>query len=195
MNAIYLEPALVPAALRGGYTGKKFKVVVHPEVSIPRDAGLWSGGTREHYSAIRLDTGVQVPLAGQQASPWAESRQTDTFVTLSPGIAVVKHSIFCGKDMGLTFYVHPDNAAKLLPAPAAPLNDHEQIVLNATCAYKSSYGGRDRYEMAKGDNYGEASIYFPTRVEWQQAKESLIGKGLLNKAGAVTPAGRNARVR
>ena len=202
MNAIYLEPALVPATLRGGYSGKKFKVVVCTEMNVPSDAGLWSGGTRSTYRAIDLTRGEQATLPGQETSPWDKSRRDNT-VTLKPGFAVVEHSLFCGKDMGLTFYVHPDNAAKLLPAPAAALSDHEQIVLNATCAYKSSYNGQDRYTMAKGDTRRyfdpdlEATLIaaFPTREQWQTAKDSLISKGLLAKNGAVTPAGRNARVR
>jgi hypothetical protein len=98
--------------------------------------------------------------------------------------------------MGLTFYVHPDNAAKLLPAPGAELSAHESIVLQATCSYKSSYNGRDRYSMAHDDaRWGKPGALesFPTREQWQQAKDSLIAKGLLAKNGAVTPKGRNAK--
>ncbi len=39
----------------------------------------------------------------------------------------------------------------------------------------------------------ERANQIPTRDEWNAAKTTLISKGLLNKAGAVTPAGRNAR--
>jgi hypothetical protein len=183
---------MVPASLRGDYSGKMFKAVVCTETTIPSDAGLWSGGTRDHYSAIDFTTGQQVAIPGQQSSPWNEARR-DVVMELKPGFAIVRHSFFCGKDMGLTFYVHPDNAAKLLPAPAAELSEHEKLVLNATCSFKASYGGKDRYMMAYDERkYGDIST-FPTRADWQVAKDSLIGKGLLNKAGAVTPAGRNAR--
>lgn len=194
MNAIYLDPNMIPAHLRGGYSGKKFKAVVTTEVTIPAEAGLWSGGTRDTYQLVHLETGKAVQASDNMSSPWNENRKYQT-ITLQPGFAVVKHAMFCGNDMGLTFYVHPDNAAQLLPPPAAELSEHEQIVLNATCAYKSSYNGRDRYDMAKSYTYGEASAYFPSRAEWDYAKNELIAKGLLNKAGAVTPAGRNARVR
>jgi hypothetical protein len=92
--------------------------------------------------------------------------------------------------MGLTFYVHPQNAAALLPAPSAELSEHEQIVLNATCSLKSSHNGRDRYQMAC-EHYSRDPLM--TREQWNLAKASLQAKGLLNKAGAVTVAGKNAR--
>lgn len=192
MTAIYLDPNMIPTALRGGYNGKKFKAVVTTEVTIPADAGLWSGGTRNTFQLIHLETGKAVQASDNMSSPWNEARK-DQQITLQPGFAVVEHSLFCGKDMGLTFYVHPDNAAKLLPAPAAELSKHESIVLQATCSYKSSYNGRDRYQMARCDTRVVDLGTFPTREQWDAAKQALIAKGLLNKAGAVTPAGRNAR--
>jgi hypothetical protein len=198
-NAIYLDPNMIPAHLRSGYNGKKFKAVVTTQVTIPADAGLWSGGTRDTFQLIHLETGTAVQASDNMSSPWNANRK-DQQITLQSGFAVVEHSMFCGKDMGLTFYVHPDNAAALLPVPSAELSEHEQILLNATCSYKSSYNGRDRYDMAKNDAMPlwapkPENITFPTRDEWQAAKAQLIAKGLLNKAGAVTPAGRNARKR
>jgi hypothetical protein len=43
MNATYLDVRMVPAQLRGDYTGKKFKAVVCESVTIPMTAGLWDG--------------------------------------------------------------------------------------------------------------------------------------------------------
>jgi hypothetical protein len=112
----------------------------------------------------------------------------DRKIAMVPGVVVVQYSISRGKDVGLTFYVHPDDAAKLLPAPM-DLTDHERIVLRATRAYKASYGGVDRYTMAWRDAQGKL---FPSKAGWAVAKESLIAKGLLDKRGAITVAGRNA---
>jgi hypothetical protein len=36
---------------------------------------------------------------------------------------------------------------------------------------------------------------FPTREQWDAAKSALIARGLINKNGAITSAGRNARGR
>lgn len=196
MNTIHLDPAMVPTSMRGDYRGKQFKAVVCTETTIPADAGLWSGGSRDHYSAIDFANGTTRAIPGQQSSPWNEARR-DVSVKIEPGFVLVCHSMFCGKDMGLTFYVHPDNATKLLPAPVAELTAHEKLVLQATCSFKASYGGMDRYEMMAGEVRYAGTKHvqppFPTRPEWDAAKQSLIGKGLLNKAGAVTVAGRNAR--
>lgn len=194
MTTIHLDPNMVPATMRGSYNGKKFKAEVCTEMTIPADAGLWDGGSRDQYRAINLETGVDALAPGQNRAPWDRGRE-DRRIALAPGFAVVRHSYFCGKDMGLTFYVHPDNAAKLLPAPSAELTAFEKIVLSATASYKSSYGGMDRYQMALRDarySNGAEHMAFPSRAEWDDAKITLIGKGMLNKAGAITPAGRNA---
>ena len=195
MNTIYLDPAMVPAAMRGSYKGKSFKVSVCTETVIPMDAGLWSGGSRDNYYGLDLSTGQTKSLPMSQQAPWGSRREIT--VQLQPGFAVVNHSMFCGKDMGLTFYLHPENATKLLPAPVE-LSEHEKIVLDATAGLKSSYQGKDRYQMcAENAAYsclsrGESKP-FMSRAEWEATKQSLIGKGMLNKAGAITVKGRNAR--
>ena len=191
-DTIHLDPAMVPSALRAGYSGKHFKARVVESVTVPSYAGNWDGGSRDTYTLINLETGQEVAASDNVSAPW--DKRSDRLIVLRPGFAVVEHSIFCGKDMGLTFYVHPDNAAKLLPAPAAPLSDHERIVLNATGAFKSSHNGKDRYAMASDEaRWSRNAATFPTREQWQSAKDSLIAKGLLNKAGAITVTGRNAR--
>ena len=106
----------VPKYLKGlfGYTGRKFRLVVCTEVHIPMTAGLWSGGSREEYQVVRLADGCGIEPVNHNASPFNAGRR-DTNVRLEPGIAVVRQSDFCGKNMGLTFYVHPENATPLLP--------------------------------------------------------------------------------
>ncbi len=194
MQTIHLESNQVPATLRAGYNGKHFKARVCETVTVPADAGLWSGGSRETYKAVELATGREVPAANHSSAPWNAGRQ-DRTITLQPGMAVVCHSMFCGKDMGLTFYVHPQNAATLLPAPAAELNSLQQTILNYTISRKSSYNGQDRYDMAASDfNFkarGKTTNRFPSRDEWNTAKTELVALGLLNKAGAITVKGRN----
>jgi hypothetical protein len=195
-QSIYLEPSKVPPQLRGGYTGKKFAVRVCESMTIPSDAGLWSGGSRDLYRVVRFADGASVTMPGQASSPWDAGRRDQT-ITLTPDLCVVRHSDFCGKDMGLTFYIHPSNAAPLLPPPAE-LTKTESLVLAYTAGRKSSYMGKDRYEMARDDAggwRGPVPADFPTRADWDAAKAALIGRGMLNKAGAITPAGRNAAPR
>ena len=199
-TSIYLDANLVPRALRAGYDGKKFKARVCERVTIPMTAGLWSGGSRDTYSLVEFETGREMAASDNMSAPWNPGRK-DREIELKPGFCVVEHSIFCGRDMGLTFYVHPDNAAKLLPAPVAELSAHEKIVLDATAGLKSSYMGKDRFQMSSENSrfsrysstpFAEKGVH-PTREQWDAAKALLISKGLLNKAGAITVAGRNAR--
>ncbi len=112
IEALKLKTKDVPANLRGNYSGRKFRLYVTNEVVIPSDAGLWSGGSREVYKAIRLIDGKEIQL-GSTSAPWNPNR-VDQTVVLIPGIAVVMHSFFCGTDMGLSFYVHPDNVVKFI---------------------------------------------------------------------------------
>ena len=178
-RTIHLEPRLVPAALRGAYAGKSFKAHVCESVTIPMTAGLWDGGSRDTYTIVRLGDNAALSGSDNMSAPWDKTRQ-DREITLTPGIAVVEHSIFCGKDHGLTFYLHPDNAAKLLPAPVE-ITAIEKAVLNIITGIKSAY---------RADEYRRARI---TPDQVTLAKGRLFDLGLINKAGAVTIQGRNAR--
>lgn len=183
----YLKREQVPAHLREGYNGQSFEAEATTTVTIPRDAGLWSGGSRDVYRYIRLEDGKGAMAHNPNAAPWDAHRDRDFTATLVPGVAVVRHTWFCGKDHGLTFYVHPSDAAKLLPAPMVECTEDEMAVLVATRRYKSSYGGKDRRAMWNDDHARE-----PINVErWEHARGLLTAKGLLNKAGAITVAGRN----
>ena len=134
-------------------------------------------------------------MPGQNASPRDNDRR-EHVIPLKPDYAIVRHTIFRGKDMGLTFYIHPDNAAQLLPAPAAELPPVQKLVLKYTKERKASYNGQDRYAMAASDwrYYGKdwQLDAMPSRDDWQAAKEALIVAGYLNKAGAITVKGKNA---
>jgi len=192
MRKIYLEPSQVPPHLRSvdGYRGQRFAAIVCEDMIVPMDAGLWSGGSRDLYHAIDFYSGAIAIFPGQSSAPW--NRKKPLTIRMEPGIVVVRHTISAGKDMGLTFYVHPVNAKKLLPQPST-LTEHEKIVLRATAMYKSSYGGKDRYTMTKeAGSYSLNPPPFPSRDEWNHAKDSLIKRGFLSKVGAITVAGRNA---
>jgi hypothetical protein len=198
---IYLDRNQVPAVLCGAYRGNKFRVEVTESVHIPSHAGLWDGGSRNTFRGVRLVDGAEVPLSDNMSAPWDAKRQ-DFTAKLAPGIAVVEHSTFCGKDMGLRIYVHPSDAAPMLPAPIE-LTAVERLVLDYTATHKASYMGKDRFAMALDDfrrdrDYGHCSSPIRAAVSrldrpmWDAAKASLIARGMLNKAGAITTMGRNA---
>jgi hypothetical protein len=197
---VHLTRDQVPAIFRTMHSGLKFKAVIGETVHIPASAGMWDGGSRDTYRALRLQDGAEIPLSNGDAA--YHGSQTDQTVSLGGGIVVVRSSVFCGKDMGLTIYMHPSDAAPLLPVPS-DLPAYGRLVLMCTAGFKASYGGKDRYQMGQeecrygGDHtmrrYGiRDAMDYPTRAQWDAAKAELIGRGLLNKAGAITVAGRNA---
>jgi hypothetical protein len=121
-----------------------------------------------------------VPLPNQGGSPWDNNRSNRN-VELRPGFAIVRSSVFCGKNLGLTYYVHPDDIVKLVPDNSTvQLSDTEKCVLRIIQGYMS---------FARNDEYRRAGI---EAGEVEAIKARLIGLGLLNKAGAITTKGKNA---
>tara|TARA_R110000744_G_C19281734_1_gene553635 strand:+ start:108 stop:683 length:576 start_codon:yes stop_codon:yes gene_type:complete len=178
-NIITLEPKDVPENLKKGYSGRKFEA--RPSESVSLYGTYWSGGSRNTYTAINMATGVSVPFDGiGNASPveFGGTLEGKT-ITMEPGIAIVKHSTFSGKDMGLTIYVHPDNAATLLQSPV-DITEKEAIVLSITKGYKPFY----RREAAQ-----KVGI---NAEQWQTIVDGLTVRKFTRKNGSITPAGKNA---
>ena len=186
--------AIVNAAFPS-YNGRKFKIEV---ASHPLNVkSYWDGGSRDYFTFVNLQTRETLTMPPQSAYD-AQIAGADK-VNLPVGFVCVEHSIFCGKDSGITIHVHPDNAPMLLPAPSTELTDDQKTVLKYTRAVKSSYAGiKDyRYYSHVQDVEMEARVQkngkLPmTRDAWDAAKSSLISSGHLNKAGAITADGRNA---
>lgn len=179
----HLDKKDVPANLRAGYSGNKFKAQTVTSLTIRSDAGLWSGGTRDFYYMIRLADGATCSFPGHQNAPWNKER-TDKEISIDPGFAIVRHSHFCGTDMGLEFFVNPADIVKLVPHDnGLALCEVESRVLYIISAYKS---------FARADEYRRAGI---GANEADAIKARLISLGYLNKAGAITIKGRNARAK
>lgn len=190
MATIYLTEHQVPAHLRAGFSGKRFSAEVCEVVVIPADAGMWSGGSRDSYRVVRLSDGVSLAASNGDAA-W-RGEQVAREIKLEPGICVVRHCQGLSDIRNLTFFVHPADAAALLPGKVE-LSELEKLVLSATRSYKALYAGKDRYMMACDDlRYGKRGMAVPTRVQWDETKAGLIVRGYLNRAGAITVTGRNA---
>jgi hypothetical protein len=163
------------------YKGRKFQL----STDIPtRLDSYWSGGSRSFYSFYELNTGKVLDVGSNH--PFFEAGKPRELETLPPGIVIVKHSIFCGKDMGITIYANSGDLAPMLP-PKVELTQNEKIVLEYTRSLKSSYAGIKNYRFHEAKR--EKGICLE---EWEAAKAALIERKLLNKRGAITPAGRNA---
>jgi len=118
--------------------------------------------------------------------PFFEAGKPRDLEELPPGIVIVKHSIFCGKDTGITIYANANDLTPMLPEKTE-LTPHEKTVLEYTKSYKPSYAGIKNFRWHEANRDTKISLN-----EWETAKTKLIERKLLNKRGAITPAGRNA---
>lgn len=164
-----------------GYTGKKIQI----SNQIPSELrSYWDGGSKTSYCFFNLST-KESQMVGTN-HPFFEPDKPSHLESLPIGFVLVSHSFFCGKDMGITIYVNEEDMTKMIKAPEeVPLD--EEIVLEATASLKSSYGGVKNLRFVEAHRQTGIS-----EEEWNAAKLSLIQKKLLNKAGAITPNGRNA---
>jgi hypothetical protein len=117
LNAIPVKRADVAAIVSAtfpDYRGRKIKVLATESETI-HDLN-WSGGSRSEYRSCTL-RGQYIGGADRynQQAPWANQGEGKS-VPIPPGAVLVRHSIFCGKDVGLTIYVNPADMPKLLPA-------------------------------------------------------------------------------
>lgn len=165
-----------------GYTGNTFKL----STAYPHNLrSYWDGGSRSYYAFYSLVNGKCSVVESNH--PLFEAGKPYYLEKLPERVLLVEHSIFCGKDHGITIYANESDLAPMLPAPTDELTEAEKIVLTFTKCFKASYGGNSnvRYTEAK-------RVHGITGAAWQTAKTDLIEKGLLNKVGAITAAGRNA---
>lgn len=93
------------------YRGRKF--ALRARGSVVLSDLHWSGGTRNQYCAVALDDSGRAN-ALQLPAPWFHNAEGAECV-IPEGWAVVEHTHYCGKDMGITVHVRPDAVAKLLP--------------------------------------------------------------------------------
>ena len=184
MKTTYLsgnEPGVKELGQAVGYTGRKYAFQAVGEVRVK--STYWDGGSRSTWTAVKLSTRQVVPLP-KFDPPQFGGPQSIPPIPLEQDMAIIEHSIFCGKDMGLTIYIHPSDAPRMIIEPDSATDD-EKIVL-AHKGLKNSYGGQ------KNIQYTEANLrYKITQDRWDVATLSLKARKLLTKVGAITPSGRN----
>ncbi len=115
-----LKGSEVPQAWKNAfpnYKGRKFGLEISETVDMGN--GYWSGGSRSEYRTVALSSG-QLNYANEGIkNPFGMGSRPELYaVPLSTNHVVVEHVIFCGKDFGLRFHVHPD-AVKMIPALAS----------------------------------------------------------------------------
>ena len=167
------------------YRGKKFRVE-GLELKAPRSlTSYWSGGHRDYWALVNLNNG-KVFHVPENGTPFVNRGKSFQIGCLPVGIALV-HWSKSGYFESITISVHPNNLNRMALPPISELSENEKMVLKYTRSLKSSYAGISNYRFHEASR--ETGI---TLSVWEQTKASLIVKGLLNKAGAITESGRNA---
>lgn len=90
------------------YRGRKFRIRFTERVWI-HDLNA-SGGTINRYRALGVNGDMRTVPA---PAPWANPYEGKD-VTLTPDFVIVEHSMFCGSDLGITIYAHPNHTPKWL---------------------------------------------------------------------------------
>lgn len=179
-TSVYLDKHDLPPCLQHLHREGRTQAVLTETMSIPADAGTWSGGTREVYEAVELASGRIVSITDTFSAPWDTSRRHRE-VALKPGYAILQTGSFCGKPGNVYLYVHPESAMLRLPAPAS-LSQVETKVLDVHCSLISS---------ARAEELRRAGI---TAEQAETARLALVAQGYLKPRGGVTTKGKNARV-
>ena len=83
------------------YKGRK--VFLEPAEKAPKELrSYWDGGSKDSYAFYNLDT--KQTLMVHTNHPFFEPGQPSRLEGLPPHIVLVEHTIFCGKDCGITLY-------------------------------------------------------------------------------------------
>jgi hypothetical protein len=162
------------------YKGKRIEVSVYPRV---RFTGTqWDAGSRTQYRIVRLADMRSLAIA--EAPFLRQSELHDVDHEIPDGFVVV--ALHEGRYEYVEIITPSANVVPALET-TVDLSEAERTVLAATRELKSSYGGISNYR------FHEANQRTGIQLDvWNDAKTSLISRGLLNKAGAITANGRNA---
>ena len=163
------------------YTGRKWRI--ERESGPVAVTSSWDGGSRDYFAFVRLADMAALPVP-TNGNMFVGSLPA---VEIPSGCVLVEHSIFCGKDHGVTFHVRADEATALLPTATEALPWAQIVVLTATASLRSSYGGVKN--LRQHEAMRETGI---SAEDYDAAKAALIASGHLSAAGAITPRGRNA---
>ncbi len=165
-----------------GYTGRRVQCQVRDSVAFY--GTQWDGGEKRDYKIVRLADLASVPIPEQPYG--ADSPAHRESMPIPEGCVVVCHNQ--GRYEHISIFAPKEVINPLLPAPVS-LTDDEKIVLEYTCKLKASYAGISNFRFVEANRTTKISA-----ERWNSAKESLTASGYLDKRGAVTVKGRNARL-
>ncbi len=117
MNRIKVKKAEIAALLKGSfpeYKGRKFYIVAAENIRL--DNLNWDGGSRQSYRAVTLEGKAIGNGAAFNMPHPSDNKAEGSTVSIPPGAVVAKEAIYCGRECGITFYIHPADMPRLIPA-------------------------------------------------------------------------------
>jgi len=162
-----------------GYKGRKISVVTD---NFPKNlSSYWSGGSRNDYVFYNLANGKAkaVPESGAGFGKYPDTPDVDVDA-MPDSVVLVKHTIFSGKDLGITIYAKPAAVAPLLPAPQEETLSKEEIFTLILIRSLKSFARRE-----------EANRYGVSTAQYEAAVKSLQAKGYVSKVGGMSTNGKN----
>lgn len=164
------------------WKGRRVSVEVGPQDSPREYSQYWDSGSKDCWAAVDVETGRAQHAPDNH--PMFNAAAPRALPVLPPSGVYVRWSRY-GSESSITIYARPELVSRFaLPEPVA-LTWSERVVLTATRSLKACYGGRTR----QGEAERETGI---AAADYEAARAALIGRKLLNAAGAITDAGRNA---
>lgn len=96
------------AACYPEWTGRKVRIRIAVNYQM---SDYWSEGSRNFVRAYDLTTGKVAEAIGLAQIPM--SHLAHAIVAIPTGVLLVEHSIFCGKDAGVTVHVRMEDLARM----------------------------------------------------------------------------------
>lgn len=91
------------------YKGRKIEVIPTTSIRLVRTA--WDdGGSKNHYVAVKRDMSKsELPFVEQWGNPY-EGKE----IMLDTESIIACHIIYCGSDLGVEIFAHPDLMPKMI---------------------------------------------------------------------------------
>ena len=159
------------------YTGNKISNSIVESLNIYNTN--WDGGCKREYVIFRLS---DMKTFDVKQCPFMMI--DERIIEIPSGFLVVVRQ-YSGVNQYIYIY-SLGNAITPSLTKEETLTRNEMIVLVTTRSYKSSYGGESNYRFKEANRQTLITLQ-----EWEETKQSLISKGLLNRAGAITISGKN----
>lgn len=98
------------------YRGRKWELSFATSYTMEN---YWDGGSKTYAMAINLTTGEISKPHAATTNPFNQAAHSS--FDIPQGFGIIENTIFCGKDMGISLVIRPDETKVLGYVPALPV--------------------------------------------------------------------------